>query len=101
MGGMREWNNQNQMGRNTRNKGINKRLLGPLLDICNPKWTTGWQVCAVSWCLLAVGRLRTRKKKLVHFMAEAAVYQQFIFGTDTRGTALSLPSCLLLLAIIM
>ena len=33
MGGMREWNNQNQMGRNTRNKRTNKQLYGPLLDM--------------------------------------------------------------------
>jgi len=34
-------------------------------------------------------------------MAAAAVDQQFIFGTDTTNTALSLPSGLLFLAIIM
>jgi len=34
-------------------------------------------------------------------MAEAAVDQKFIFGTDTTDTALSLPSRFLLLAIIM
>lgn len=45
-------------------------------------------MCAMSWCLLAIGRLRTRKKTLVHFMAAAAVDRQFIIGTDTTDTAL-------------
>lgn len=43
----------------------------------------------------------TEKKTGIFFMAEAAVDQQCIFGTDITDTALDLPSGLLFLAIIM
>jgi hypothetical protein len=92
MGGMREWNNQNPMGRNTRNKRINKRLCGPLSDMWNPKWTTWWQVCAVLVFVSCRTAANPIEKDWYICMAEAAVDQQFIFGTDTTDIALSLPS---------